>query len=188
MFLQQRHEFLLECHLSMMFRLAFDVLNDGFHPRLAHAKRAILLLPRKLTVFGKCFMHPFGRAALNQLQSLGDGHRGWQRKQDVNMVFHAADFNGFHLVLARNAAQKRPESLGECRSDEGTTFFGAEDAMMVGTDVGHAAIQPSLRDLRNTELIPALKRRAIVVRPSGTIWMRLGLRRLNVTPASLSEA
>jgi hypothetical protein len=34
----------------------------------------------------------------------------------MHVVFYAADFNGFHFVLPRDAAQKRPKSLPERRS------------------------------------------------------------------------
>jgi len=34
--------------------------------------------------------------------------------------------------------------------------------MVVGTGVGHATIQPSLRDLGKPTVVPALKRRAIL--------------------------
>ena len=54
------------------------------------------------------------------------------------MICHAADFDGLHLVLSRDAAEKRPESVSEQWGDEGMTFLGAEDAMMVGADIGHA--------------------------------------------------
>jgi hypothetical protein len=73
------------------------------------------------------------------------------------MISHAADLDGFHFVLPGDAAQKRPESVSERRGDEGPTLFGAENTMMVGTDVGHAVIQPSLRDLRNPEFNPGVE-------------------------------
>ena len=97
----------------MVLRLTSDVLNGGFHSRLAYAEGVILLLPRKQTVFGECLMHPFGRTTFDQLKRLGNGQRCRQRKQEMDVIFDPANFDGFHFVLARNASQKGPESLGE---------------------------------------------------------------------------
>ena len=68
----------------------------------------------------------------------------------MNMVFHAANFDGLHFVLTRNATQKRPESFAEGWRDKTPAFLGAENAMEIGTDVRHTDIQPSLRDLCNS--------------------------------------
>ncbi len=79
----------------------------------------------------------------------------------MDMIFRAAGNDWRHLILPRNAAQKRPESLLQRRGNEWTPFFGAENAVETGTDVRHAAIQPSLRDLGNSGLYPAVNCRAI---------------------------
>ena len=68
------------------------------------------------------------------------------------MVIDTADFNGFHSVLAGNAAEKRPKPFAQRGCDLRAAFFRAEDAMKIGADVGHTYIQPSLRDSRNAEL------------------------------------
>ena len=59
------------------------------------------------------------------------------------MIGHAADLDGRHVILPGDAAQKRPEPLAQCGVDEGTPFFGAENTMLIGTDVRHGVIQPS---------------------------------------------
>ncbi|MDB6020693.1 MAG: hypothetical protein JWQ04_550 [Pedosphaera sp.] len=51
------------------------------------------------------------------------------------MVGHAADLNGLHPVLARDAAQKRPEPFAQRRRDQRPAFLGAEHAMVIRTDV-----------------------------------------------------
>ena len=55
------------------------------------------------------------------------------------MVRHATDLNSLHLILPRDAAQERPESIAQLRRDERPALFGAKDAMVVGADVGHAS-------------------------------------------------
>jgi len=62
------------------------------------------------------------------------------------------NLNGLHLILPRDATEKWPESLAQLWRDQGPAFFGAKDAMVVGADVGHPGIQPSLRDFGNSQL------------------------------------
>src|SRR6266851_5861161 len=70
----------------------------------------------------------------------------------MHMVGHATDLDGLHLILPRDATQERPEPIAQLRRNEGASFFGAKDAMVIGAHVGHAAIQPSLRDFGNIQL------------------------------------
>lgn len=62
------------------------------------------------------------------------------------MIGHAADFERSHLVFARNATEIRPEPFAQFRCDYWTSISGREYAMKICADVGHAGIQPSLRD------------------------------------------
>jgi hypothetical protein len=59
------------CHHAMMFLLVLDVSDDRVQLRNTGAKGAILFLPCKQTMLGKCFVDPCGRAALDQLKRLG---------------------------------------------------------------------------------------------------------------------
>jgi hypothetical protein len=51
--------------------------------------------------------------------------------------------------------------------DEGAKFLGAKHTVIVGTNVRHPVIQPSLRDLCNGKSHPRLKPWAILKGPSG---------------------
>ena len=46
-------------------------------------------------------------------------------------------------------SQQWPESFTKRRRNERATFLGAEYAVVIGANVRHADIQPSLRDLGN---------------------------------------
>ena len=84
-------------------------------------------------------------------------------EQGVDVVGHAPNLDGLHLILAGDATQEGPESFAEFRGNQRPALFGAENAMVVGADVRHALIQPSLRDLGDIEFsIPTLKRWAIL--------------------------
>jgi hypothetical protein len=75
----------------------------------------------------------------------------------MNMIFHAADDDRCHSILSCDAAQERPEPLLQRGGDEFAPLFGAENTMETGTDVRHAIIQSSLRDLCNSGFIPGTK-------------------------------
>jgi hypothetical protein len=62
----------------------------------------------------------------------------------VDVIGHAANFDGRHLVLTGDATQKRPESILQWRRDERTALLGTEDAMEIGAHIKHAPIHPSL--------------------------------------------
>ena len=44
----------------------------------------------------------------------------------MDMIFHSANAQGFHFVLARDATQVGPKALLQVGSDESATFLGAE--------------------------------------------------------------
>src|SRR5690242_4118877 len=72
MFLKQGKELFLECHLSMMDFLSFDILDGFVQWRYADTERSILRLPPKESVLGEGAVHPFRRTAFDQLQRFGD--------------------------------------------------------------------------------------------------------------------
>ena len=135
MFLEQRQEFRLKGHLAIVLLLALDLLNGLVQEGHTNTEGPIFHLPTEELLLRECLMHPFGGATFNELQSFGNGKSRGQRQQDVNMVWHAADFNGLHSILPGDAAQKWPEPLAQSRRDEGPAFFGAKDAVVVGADV-----------------------------------------------------
>lgn len=136
--LQQHYEFLLKRHFAMMLWLPTDILRYLVQLRNTNAERAVFFLSSKQTMLRKCVMHPFRRAAFDKLQRLRYRHRRGQGQQNVNMIFDTADLDRLHLVLARDATEERPKPFAQVRSDQGAAFFCAEDAMIIGTDVGHA--------------------------------------------------
>jgi hypothetical protein len=120
-----------------MLRLFANVFNDLFQLRSAHAERAVFLPPSEQAMLWKRLVNPFRRTAFDQLHRLRHGHRGRQREQNVKVVFHAADFDGLHLVLPRDAAEERPEAFAQFRRDERAAFFCAENAMNIRADEGY---------------------------------------------------
>src|SRR5436309_605713 len=113
----------------MMYLLALDVLKGLVQLRHADAEGAVFHLPSKKPVLREGVMNPLGRAALDELQRFGNRESRGQGQQNMNVVGHAPNFNGLHLILPGDAAQKGPEPLAQLRRDWGAAFFGAEDAM-----------------------------------------------------------
>jgi hypothetical protein len=138
MSLEERQKLLLKSHSSVVLLLALDVLNGLVQQRHTDRKGTVFDLPTKEAVLGEGVVNPFGRAAFEELQDLGNRESGRQRQEDVNVVGHPSNFEGLHLVLASDPAQEGPESIAQLRRDEGTTLFGAEDAVEIRADVGHA--------------------------------------------------
>jgi hypothetical protein len=66
----------------------------------------------------------------------------------MHTILGTADLDGAHSVFPRNPADKGPQAFPERGGDEGPPFLGAEDAMIVRTDVGHgcrdSAVPPGL--------------------------------------------
>ena len=60
MLLEQRQKLLLEGHLPVMLRLAFDVSQGLVQLRYADTEGALLRLPTEEPVFGKSLLHPLG--------------------------------------------------------------------------------------------------------------------------------
>ena len=75
----------------------------------------------------------------------------------MNVIFDTADFDGFHFVLARDAAEERPEPIAQCRCDKGATFFRAKDAVVVGTDIGHAGYSAVPSGLVQFQTVPGVE-------------------------------
>src|SRR5712691_10274284 len=87
----------------------------------------------------------------------------------MDVIWHAANLDGLHLILSSNSTQEWPKSFHQHGCNYGTALLRAENAMKMGADVGHTMIQPSPRDLCNPKLpVPTLKRWAIITCPSGT--------------------
>ena len=73
------------------------------------------------------------------------------------MVFHAADFDGLHFILPGDAAEERPEPFAQFRCNEPLSFLGAEDAMKIGTDVGHASHSAVPSELLQFRIFPGVE-------------------------------
>ncbi len=54
----------------------------------------------------------------------------------MGMIFDAADGEGFHVVLAGDAAHLRPQACFKLRRNNFLAMLGAENVMHVNADVG----------------------------------------------------
>jgi hypothetical protein len=102
-------------------------------------------------MLGKSFVYPFGRTAFDELKRLGDGECGRKRKQQVRMIFDAANLESPHFVLVGDSTHERPKLLSELGSDKRATFFRAKHTMKIGAHIGHRPIQPRPESLHNPE-------------------------------------
>jgi hypothetical protein len=73
------------------------------------------------------------------------------------VVFDPTDFNRLHFVLSRNPAEKWPKPFAQRRSYEGSPIFRAEDAMVVGADVGHTGYSAVPSGLVQFQILPGVE-------------------------------
>src|SRR6266404_1532829 len=102
---------------TMMLFLRADIRTRFVDSRNSDAKCAISLLPGKGPQRGEGFMNPFGGIALEKLHGLRDRHRRRQTQENVHMIGDSADRERLHSVLARDAAEVRPETFANLRRE-----------------------------------------------------------------------
>ena len=90
-FFEEHAKLLLKRRLPMMFRLGTDIRECRSGLRNADTECPVSLLPGKPTLLGKGLVHPFRRRALDPLDGLGERNRCRQRKQEMNVLFDAAN-------------------------------------------------------------------------------------------------
>lgn len=129
MLLEEDRDLLLERHLPMMLRLVLDVFHGVIDARDADAERPVALLPLERLMFWERLVNSFRGIAFDQLHGFRDGERGRQREENVNVIFHPANHQRLHPVLAGDAAEVRPEARLQFWLDERAAFFGGENTV-----------------------------------------------------------
>jgi hypothetical protein len=102
---QKRAVFLSKCFRSMMLSLTTNVRPNVIKLRLAHRESRVSILPCKILQVRECFFKPMRRAAFQELDGLRYSKRCGDRKEQVNMICHTADFESVHSVFARNTTE-----------------------------------------------------------------------------------
>jgi hypothetical protein len=74
---QEFDELLLECYLSVVFRLVGDVRGHGFARRTADAEGAVAGLPGESAPLRPGIVNPFGGVGLQVAQRFGNGDGRW---------------------------------------------------------------------------------------------------------------
>ena len=86
----------------------------------------------------------------------------------MNVICHAANFDGRHFIGAGNAAKIRPKAFLKVRRDERTALLGAPHTMqMAGNECVQCFCRPYGTWLVCDSVNPPLKRWAIVFRAKG---------------------
>ena len=92
--LKEQSVFLLERPLLVVLLLATDILHRLVDERRADGERAVPLLPCECGVARGELLHPLAAVGLDGADEVGQRHRLRQRREDVHVVGHAADFYG----------------------------------------------------------------------------------------------
>ena len=118
------------------------------------------------------------RRAWDTGEKTKEGSAGWERapvaEEEVEMIFHAADFEGFEFVVPGDPADEREEAFVKGGCELRAAVFGGEIAMKVRGDVRHAGVfSRPFGTASISFVVPALKCRAIVRHPYGMKERRL---------------
>jgi hypothetical protein len=121
----------------MMFLLPDDVLLHRFEIRLAHGKIRVAALPFKVRVIATTFLEPRIRDAFQFLHPFRLRGRATKPRENVNMIFHAADLDGRTIELFGNAAQIRTQRIPRAFvAQQRAAVFGGKDEMNVNGGKG----------------------------------------------------
>jgi len=128
---KERLVFLRERLRAVVFRLSPDVIPNSIELRLAHGESSVSVLPCERGQVREALFDPVRRTPFDKLNRFGQSHAGGNRNENVNVVCHSANFERLHSVLARDAAEKRPEPLANRFDEPGLTVFRAEDEVVI---------------------------------------------------------
>ena len=86
--LQERPDFLLEGHFTVVYFLLGYIGDDGVFVRFADRKTSVAGLPAEIAV--TFFPHYLGGACFQAFNQVSQGDRSRKTKKQMNMVGHAA--------------------------------------------------------------------------------------------------
>src|SRR6266853_539011 len=115
-----------------MLLLSGDVMLHLFEIRLAHGEIRVTALPIEVRVFATTFLQRDVRDAFQFLHPFGLRDGASESREQMNVVFHAANENGRAIELFGDAAEIRMERVARgFVTQERATVFGGEDQMSV---------------------------------------------------------
>ena len=141
---QQRAQLVLEANFAMMLFLPGDVLLYRFEIRLAHGEIRVAALPLEAGVIATAFLQPEIGDAFQFLHPFGLREGASESREQMHVVFHAADEDGRAIELFGDAAEVRVERVARgFVAQERPAVLGGENQMNVngGKGLWHNAIQ-----------------------------------------------
>ena len=131
---QQRAQLVLEANFAMMLFLPGDVLLYRFEIRLAHGEIRVAALPLEVGVIATALLEPRVRDAFQFLHPFRLRDRATKSREQMNMVFHAADLDRRTIKLFGNAAEIRMQRIPRgFVAQQRPTVFGGKDEMNVNS-------------------------------------------------------
>src|SRR5688500_2466303 len=138
MLLEELQIFFLKGSRAMVFLLVTDVRPDRFDIRLAHAERAITLLPRKLRS-SQFLVNPPGGVSFQAAHHVGHGVGGFQSDQKMDVIGDASNVERGSTDATNDATEVCMDARTNIGVDRWKPFFGAENevVMKAGMRGGH---------------------------------------------------
>ena len=113
-----------------MLLLSGDVIPHRLDLRKPDGENAVAILPREIVEVGAFGFQPERRPALDLLDHLRRFAGARQSREDMNVVFHAADDDGLAIEIGQDAAEVAVQFLAErFVAEQRATFFGRENRM-----------------------------------------------------------
>ena len=138
----------------MMLLLASYVLFHLFEIRLAYGKIRVATLPLEIGVIATFLFQPEVRDAFQFLYPFSLRDSASEPREQMDVIFHAADKDGRAIELFGNAAKIGMERVARgLVAQERTAVLGGEDQMNVngGKRLGHGARLSKLKSVRQRE-------------------------------------
>jgi hypothetical protein len=101
---QELHELLLVGNVAMMLCLACDVRFNFGEARFADRKRSVSVLPAECAMVGERLMKPLGGIGLDYAQQVGNGLRGRECSEQMNVIRYSADAARKAFFILNDAA------------------------------------------------------------------------------------
>src|ERR1035437_8381206 len=114
----------------MMLLLSGNVIPHGLSLRKSDGENAVTILPREIMQVGAFGFQPKRRTAFDLLDHFRRLTGPRQRREQMNMIFHAADDDGLAIVMGQDAAKIAVQFFAQSFvAQKWATAFGGKNRM-----------------------------------------------------------
>ena len=117
--------------LPLVVRLLIpEILPHSFDLGVTDREGRVALLPLEPRGSAGQLVDPFRGPRLDVADRIRQSDRGWDRGQQMDVIFNATDFDQVPIQAANRAAEVLVEPVSKLAMNGGLAIFGAEDDMV----------------------------------------------------------